>query len=366
MKTDTPKFKIRLGLFVIGGLALFILVIFIIGKQKNLFSPVFKLTSTFANVSGLQVGNNIRFSGINVGTVDNIVIINDTTVRVDMLIKNEVWQFVKSDCKVTLGSEGIIGDKLLVITPGSTDAPLAVPGQRLASIEPIETNLIMSRLDETSLNAVKISKQLSEIAFNINNGNGTLSRLIQDSLLAQNLNQTISNLNQFSKGLVGTDIIIKNLKASSGSIQTITQQLAITFNSINNGNGTLNKIIYDPVMADNLSQTMINMRKGSMNLAGTDTLLARLNVTSINAEIITQQITEMMNKINHGNGTVGRLIHDTTLAENLNQTLINLKKSTKGLDENMTAAKHNIFFRGYFERKARQDADKKKKLAEIK
>jgi len=366
MKTDTPKFKIRLGLFVIGGLALFILVIFIIGKQKNLFSPVFKLTSTFANVSGLQVGNNIRFSGINVGTVDNIVIINDTTVRVDMLIKNDVWQFVKSDCKVTLGSEGIIGDKLLVITPGSTDAPLAVPGQRLASIEPIETNLIMSRLDETSLNAVKISKQLSEIAFNINNGNGTLSRLIQDSLLAQNLNQTISNLNQFSKGLVGTDIIIKNLKASSGSIQTITQQLAITFNSINNGNGTLNKIIYDPVMADNLSQTMINMRKGSMNLADTDTLLARLNVTSINAEIITQQITEMMNKINHGNGTVGRLIHDTTLAENLNQTLINLKKSTKGLDENMTAAKHNIFFRGYFERKARQDADKKKKLAEIK
>ena len=90
METHTQKFKIRLGLFIAGGLALFVIAIFIIGKQKNLFNPVFKLTTTFYNVSGLQVGNNIRFSGINVGTVDNIDIINDSTVRVDMLIKKEV------------------------------------------------------------------------------------------------------------------------------------------------------------------------------------------------------------------------------------------------------------------------------------
>ena len=90
MDTTTQKFKIRLGLFVAGGLTLFVLAIFVIGKQKNLFNPVFKLTSTFYNVSGLQVGNNIRFSGINVGTVDNISIINDSTVKVDMLIKKDV------------------------------------------------------------------------------------------------------------------------------------------------------------------------------------------------------------------------------------------------------------------------------------
>ena len=70
MNTHTQRFKVRLGLFVAGGLAIFILVIFIIGRQKNLFNPVFKLTSQFYNISGLQVGNNVRFSGINVGTVD--------------------------------------------------------------------------------------------------------------------------------------------------------------------------------------------------------------------------------------------------------------------------------------------------------
>ena len=77
MDTHSQKFKIRLGLFIIGGLVIFVFAIFLIGKQKNLFNPVFKLTTTFNNISGLQVGNNIRFSGINVGTVDNINIIND-------------------------------------------------------------------------------------------------------------------------------------------------------------------------------------------------------------------------------------------------------------------------------------------------
>ncbi|MBC7884124.1 MAG: MCE family protein, partial [Saprospiraceae bacterium] len=108
----TPKFKFRLGLFIAGGLLLFVLVIFIIGKQKHLFNPVFKLTSYFHNVSGLQVGNNIRFLGINVGTVDNISIINDSMVKVDMIVKTDVKPFIKKDSEVSIGSEGIIGDRI--------------------------------------------------------------------------------------------------------------------------------------------------------------------------------------------------------------------------------------------------------------
>ena len=117
MNTDKQKFKVRLGLFITGGLALFVLAIFIIGKQKNLFNPVIRLTTNFFNVSGLQTGNNIRFTGINVGTVEDITIINDTTVRVDMLIESNVGKFIKSSCKVSIGSEGLIGDRLLIISP---------------------------------------------------------------------------------------------------------------------------------------------------------------------------------------------------------------------------------------------------------
>ena len=201
METHSQKFKIRLGLFVAGGLALFVLAIFIIGKQKNMFNPVFKLTTTFYNVSGLQVGNNIRFSGINVGTVDRISIINDSTVRVEMLVKEEVRQFIKSDSEVTIGSEGLIGDRLLIVTQGSTDAPVAREGEELSSTEPVETDAIMASLEITAANAEIITFQLAEIMIKVNSGEGTLGRLIQDTVFAENLNQTMVNLKSSSKGL---------------------------------------------------------------------------------------------------------------------------------------------------------------------
>lgn len=201
MKTHSRHFKVRLGLFVLGGLILFVFSIFIIGKQKNLFNPVFRLTSTFYNVSGLQVGNNIRFSGITVGTVDRITIINDSTVRVDMSIRKEIRQFIKSDCVVAIGSEGLIGDRLMVITQGSNDAELAKEGAELLSIEPVETDAIMASLQITAGNAEVISQQLAEIMIKINGGQGTLGKLIGDTSIAQNLDKTILNLRKSSKGL---------------------------------------------------------------------------------------------------------------------------------------------------------------------
>ncbi len=201
MDTNTPKFKVRLGLFIAGGLALFVIAIFLIGKQKNLFNPVFKLTATFDNVSGLQVGNNIRFSGINVGTVDNIKIIDGSNVQVDMLIRKNVQQFIKEDCEAGIGSAGIIGDRLLTITQGSKDAPMVKAGQQIATREPIETDAIMADLKIAANNAAIISEQLAEIMVKVNSGKGTLGRLIQDTTIAGNIDQTIVNLRKSSKGL---------------------------------------------------------------------------------------------------------------------------------------------------------------------
>lgn len=210
MQTTTNR--VRLGLFILGGLALFVFAIFIIGKQKHLFDPVFKVTSTFSNVSGLQVGNSIRFSGINVGTVGSIDIVNDTTVKVDLLLKKSVRKFIKTDCEVAIGSEGLIGDRLLVITPGGADTPLAKEGQQLKTMEPVETDAIMASLQVTAVNAEIISQQLAEIMININSGKGTLGRLIQDESIAENFDQTMSNLKKSTKGLN------ENMEAAKSSI----------------------------------------------------------------------------------------------------------------------------------------------------
>lgn len=201
MDTHTQKFKIRLGLFIAGGLAIFVIAIFIIGKQKNLFNPVFKLTTTFYNVSGLQVGNNIRFSGITVGTVDHIKIINDSTVRVDMWIKKDVQQFIKTDCEAKIGTAGIIGDRVLVISQGSTEAPVVKDGQRILSSEPTEMDAIMASLESTAASAEIVANQLAEIMLKINTGQGTIGRLIQDSAIAEDLSRTMVNIRKSSKGL---------------------------------------------------------------------------------------------------------------------------------------------------------------------
>jgi phospholipid/cholesterol/gamma-HCH transport system substrate-binding protein len=201
MAEKNEKFKIKLGLFVVGSMLLFIAAIIIIGKQKNLFDPVFYISAKFNNVSGLQVGNNVRFAGINVGTIDKITIINDSTVQVDMLVKQSVKRFIKTDAEVSIGSEGIIGDKLLVISQGSSGAKEVKAGQELAASEPVEMDAIVESLQVTAVNAELISRDLASIVGNINSGKGTLGRLIQDTTIAENLSQTMENLESSSKGL---------------------------------------------------------------------------------------------------------------------------------------------------------------------
>jgi len=302
MDNHSQNFKIRLGLFVAGGLALFVIAIFIIGKQKNLFNPVFKLSTTFYNVSGLQVGNNIRFSGINVGTVDKISIINGSTVMVDMMIRKEIKQFIKSDCKVSVGSEGLIGDRLLIISQGSADAALAEDDKLLSSTEPVETDAIIASLQVSASHAEVITQQLAEVMLKINSGRGTLGRLIHDTIIAENINQTIGNFQNASS----------DMKGMIGSTK------------------------------DDISAVMKSVQ-----------------ATTDNARASTKQLEDIMVNMNNGNGTIGRLLRDTVTSQNIDTTLMNLKSSSKGLDENMEALKHNFLLRGYFKKKAKEEERKR-------
>ncbi|TVQ06657.1 MAG: MCE family protein [Balneolaceae bacterium] len=298
MDNYTPAFKARLGMFIAVGLAIFVIAIFFIGRQQNLFSPVFKVTTSFQNVSGLLVGNNIRYSGINVGTVDNITIINDSTVQVDLLIRRNVQQFIKADSQAGIGSEGIIGDRVLIITQGSNDAPTVQDGQHILSKEPIETDVVMASLQTSAANAEIITHQLSQIMLDVNRGEGALGRLIQDPAIADNITQTIENFKRSSEGLDETIEITKQ----------------------------------------NVFEFMEN-----------------LQLTAAKTEIASQELGEIMTKINSGEGSLGVLIHDTTMAGNLSELINNLKQGSQGLDENMQALKQNFFFRRYYRRIEREE-----------
>jgi phospholipid/cholesterol/gamma-HCH transport system substrate-binding protein len=305
MENQSPPFKARLGIFIVTGIVIFVVAIFIIGKQKNLFNPVFKITTNFYNVSGLQVGNNIRFSGIEVGIVDNIKIINDSTVQVDMLIKKTVQQFIKADSYASISSSGIIGDRIIVITQGSKKSPMAEDGQHILSKEPLETDDIMKSLKISAENAEVITLQLSEIMMNINSGQGTLGRLIQDSTIAENINQTIENFK----------------KSSEGFDETIE------------------------VTKENVFAFMESLQK-----------------TAAKTEVASNELGEIMTKINSGEGAIGMLLKDTSIVNNIDETIINLKESSIGLNENMEALKHNFLFRRYYRQKAKKEAKEEQKM----
>jgi len=193
--------KFKAGLFVLIGLGVFLAGIFFIGTQKNLFTSVLRVHAVFANVVGLKVGSNVRFGGITVGTVENIQLITDTSVNVVIAIQNNIKHFIKKDANASIGSDGLMGEKVIVISPGQTSRLDVTEGGLLTSQEPVEMDSIMASLKISVDNAAVFTGELSQMIYKINHGNGALSKLIGDSTFASNISKTMSNLKNSSKGL---------------------------------------------------------------------------------------------------------------------------------------------------------------------
>ncbi|MEO6901872.1 MAG: MlaD family protein [Bacteroidia bacterium] len=199
MKKKTGS-SVKLGIFVTAAVLVFIFAIYFIGQKQRLFSDVFRINAIFKNVNGLQVGNNIRFSGINVGTVENINIISDTSVKVDMIIDKDVQKFIKKDAQATIGSEGLMGNKIINIASGSLNAAEIKNQDHILTNEAVNFDEILYKLNATAENATYITSDLAVITNSIRSGKGTIGRLFMDTTLADNLNQTLINLKGGTKG----------------------------------------------------------------------------------------------------------------------------------------------------------------------
>ncbi|RUT72384.1 MCE family protein [Flavobacterium cupreum] len=190
----------KLGMFVTVGLLLFIIAIYFIGKQKNLFGSTFHITSQFKTVSGLEVGNNVRFSGINIGTVEEIRLINDSSVVVSMVIKDDVREFIKTDARASIGSDGLMGDKVLTISPGVKSTKVVENNGAIASLNGIEMQDLMKSVKKSVDNAAVITDELAIFSHSMNNGNGALARLVRDDKMANSVSKTLTNLESGTKG----------------------------------------------------------------------------------------------------------------------------------------------------------------------
>lgn len=232
----------KLGMFVLIGLVLFAFTIYYVGMQKNLFGSTFRLKSNFKNVSGLEVGNNVRFSGINVGTVSEIELITDSSVVVNLLIKDDVQQFIKTDATASIGSDGLMGDKVLTISPGINSRNTVKDNDQIASKAPIDMEDVMVSIKKSVDNASIITGQIAEFSYKMNHGNGTLSKLISDEEFAKSLKTTLSNLENSSNEFAHFTI------------------------KMNNGKGTLSKLVTDEKMGKMIDSTLTNVKTGTDGL----------------------------------------------------------------------------------------------------
>lgn len=224
-------------MFVILGLTLFVVTIYFIGKNKNLFASTFHLKSQFKNVSGLKIGNNVRFSGINIGTVKNIEFVSDSSVVVDLIIKEEVQKYIKIDAVSSIGSDGLMGDKVLTISPGTASNKIVSDNTMIKSVKAVEIEDLMIGLQKSVDNAEIITTQLAKFTTKMNNNKGTLSKLMTDEAFANSLTKTLGNLEK-----------------SSNNISNFTSKM-------NNKNGVLSKLVNDEKLGKSVDSTVINLNE---------------------------------------------------------------------------------------------------------
>ncbi|MFN3969654.1 MlaD family protein [Flavobacterium sp.] len=199
--TNKSGYVWKLGMFIIIGGVLLMVAIYLIGKNKNLFGETFELKSHFSNVSGLKVGNNVRFSGINIGSVKAIEFVSDTSVVVMVVIKEEVHKFIKTDAMASIGSDGLMGDKVLTISPGTASKVIVKNNAAIASTKAIEMEDIMQSVKVSVDNAQVITYELAEFTSKMNNENSMLSKLVNDDKMGKSLDATLVNMQNASKGL---------------------------------------------------------------------------------------------------------------------------------------------------------------------
>ncbi|HTB07408.1 MAG TPA: MlaD family protein [Bacteroidia bacterium] len=192
--------KIKLGVFVTVTVALLVAGIYFIGQKQQLFNRTFQVSGVFKDISGLQVGNNVRFSGINVGIVQDIEQVTDSTVKVDMQVDERTRKFIKKNAKAVIGSDGLMGNKIVVIVAGVPGMQELANNDVIATVQPVNVDEILLNLKVTSNNMADITYDLAGIMKNIHDGKGTIGELFMDSSMAKNVNQAFVNIKQGAGG----------------------------------------------------------------------------------------------------------------------------------------------------------------------
>lgn len=320
--------SIKLGIFVLTGIILLILSLYVLGKNRSMFGNRFDLKTHFKDVNGLVSGNNVRFSGIDVGSVGEVRILNDTVIEVTMNIDKKMKGFIRQNAIATLGTDGLIGNRVINISPVGGDAPFVKGGELLPSKEDVNTQAMLQTLRRTNDNVAVITEELRNTIHRINTS-AQLAELLDDRTISANLKASLVHLHEATE-------------KASVLMTEATSTLALA----SEGKGTLATLLTDTTMAQEFRQAVQQIKKVE---ASAERLANDLN----------QMVASVDRDLNRGQGTVNALMKDSIMATQLRQTIDNVEKGTAAFTENMEAMRHNFLFKRYFKK-----LEKEKKKAE--
>ena len=322
MKNQSSKY-VRLGIFVIAGIIVFTLAVFFVGNRQHLFGENLSVSSVFKNVNGLQAGNNVRFAGLDAGTVKEIVMLNDTSITVNMLLDMKIAEKIHKNALATINSDGLVGSMVVNIIPGEgVRGAVLEHGDTLESISQIATADMLSTLNRTNENAAMLTSDLLKITKSINEGDGMMGALLNDEEMTTDLKHSIANLRQTTRSAIS---------------------------SVNRLNSLLSQVNFDESLAGLMLNDSVTAQKFEATLSNLDSSSAELNK-------ITNDISAFSSEIKTGKGVINFMLTDTSFVNHLDSSLENIEEASEKFNENMEALKHNFFFRGYFRKLERQKA----------
>ncbi len=339
----------KVGAFVSAAFAILIIAIIIIGREQNLFRDTIEIKSVFRDVKGLQIGNKVRFTGIEVGNVMDLIIESDTSVLVILSVDEKVIPFIKKNSRTTIGNQGLMGNKIVMILPGAAESEPISEGDFLKSVEPVEIDDIMNEIMVSSERISVVSENLIDITGKINRGEGVFGKIFTDTTFTKNLDRTSEN----------TAVLTRNLI-------DITEK-------INRGEGVLGKVFTDSAFSMSMDSATRNIDLISSNLVDITrkisegegifgrlfvdtTLTSRIYKTTINLENASNELQTVSRKFNDEDNALNKFIGDSLFADSLEVLLHNLNKSVISISEASDAVKRSGFIRLFSKKK---DEDEK-------
>ena len=327
MDKKDNKQAIIVGIFLALGLILFIVGVLTLGGQQKTFSKSINISSVFEDVAGLKKGNKVWFSGVPVGTISSIRFIGPGQVDVRMSVDQATQQYIHRNANARISSDGLIGNKIIVIDGGSPQAPMVQNGDVLQAEKLLSTDDMMKTLQQNNQNLLSITGDFKLLSRKILQGKGTVGTLMADSLMAVQLRSAMSNL-----------------AAATGSAARMAVQLDRFSNKLNTKGGLADQMLTDTVT--------FNRLKGAVT---------QLQQTATNAKAITNNLDKATGKLNSNDNAIGALLNDPKSAEQVKSMIYNMQQSSVKLNEDLEAVQSNFLLRGFFKKKekAKQDSIKR-------